>query len=105
MRVLHIFQQLHQDAHERRVDQSVRYIRVEDDGFEIDQYIQFVIHSAACAHFVVNLMQVLFELLRLNLCSDLLSRPSFEGQRACRELKVTMPLNVFVADDGLHSSV
>jgi len=43
MWTLNILQELHEKPHEGRIDQSVRDIGIENNGLEVNEYVQLVI--------------------------------------------------------------
>ena len=105
VRIFDCLEQFHQNANKSRVDEPVGYIRVEHDRFEVDEHVELVIHGRTCTHFIVNVMQMLFQLGRFNLGCDLFGNPGFKRKRACSEFELSGPLYVFVSDDRLDCCV
>lgn len=105
MGTLDIFKKFHQETHEGRVDKSVCDIGVENDGFEVYEYVQFVVDGATRRHSIIHFMQMPFYGLRFNRRRDLVGAHWSEGEGVSCEHQLGRLLDILITYNRLYRSV
>ena len=99
-------QHLNKQIHERRVDEPVAHIRVDNNALKVRQCIQFLVHCPrVISHSSIYVAQVSLDLLWVYLLDNVLGVPRLESQALWVKREILHFFDFLVSDNRLYLGV